>query len=487
MNEQNLPRFPAGKKELRFGACLLVCGIFLWNCILFSGFYLGFALGTIAAILISTRYFLTCGYRFDGYSGALLILSLLIAAGFAWSPDQLKSWMLLMLIFSVNLSFCLVTGRNRRNPGSAASVLDAPRVVFSFGLAGLSPALRGLNDARKNAGTFGKNTAAAALGLLLAVPVVAAMMNLLMRADAAFEGLIRLLPQVRWTEPVWSAVFGTFFGWVLYARGTGLKYREEPAHREKPHFKVSSITVNILLFAVNALYLAYLVSQLAYMGGGFLGILPEGYTLAQYARRGFFEMAWLGGINLALMCAAMGLTDVPSRLTKGFCLFLAGITLFLIATASAKMLLYIRSYGLTRLRVTTEIFMVWLAVTTVLVSVRLFCRRFSYMKGVVLAALILATLTFWMDVDARIAQYNVQAYQSGRLETVDMDHLSSLGYGAYPYIRELVEDEDPRIAGKAARLLRNRHCRIEDLRDWNYAEAKAENIAAAFSAPAEAP
>ena len=93
--------------------------------------------------------------------------------------------------------------------------------------------------------------------------------------------------------------------------------------------------------------------------------------------------------------------------------------------------------------------MLWLGVTTILVSVWLLKPRFPYMKGAVICALILGCVTFWGDVDTFVARYNVRAYQSGRLETIDMGHMSCLGDGALPYIKELTHDRDPEIASTA--------------------------------------
>ena len=100
------------------------------------------------------------------------------------------------------------------------------------------------------------------------------------------------------------------------------------------------MTVNTVLIAVSVVYVVYLISQLAYFSGGFSGILPEGYTFAEYARRGFFEMAWICAINLLIMCLAVGLcskkadrTPIVSRL---LCLFIGLVTLFLVVAASAK-------------------------------------------------------------------------------------------------------------------------------------------------------
>lgn len=477
MEERTLPRYPAGKRELIFGLLVLLFGTFTWNSILYGGFCLGFALGAVALTGCSFWYLLRCGFRPGKYEAALLILAAVIFAGFARSSDSdVKAGMLLMALFAVNLSFCRMAGQSRREPGGIASALDAPRALFTLGVGSMSAAVRGLNDARKNAGTAGKRGGAAILGVLIALPVAAVLIVLLMRADAAFEGLMDMLPDTDWSEPLLSLFFGVFAGWILYSRGVGLKYAEKNGKEAKSFHGFSAITVNILLGTVCLIYAVYLLSQLAYLGGGFAGILPDGYTLAEYARRGFFEMAWLSFINLGLMCLAMGLVEKKAgapALTRGLCLFLGLAALFLIAAASAKMLLYIGGYGLTRKRVLTEVFMLWLGVTTILVSVWLFKPRFPYMKGAVICALILGCVTFWADVDTQVARYNVRAYQSGQLETIDMGHMSSLGDGALPYIKELTHDRDPEIASTAMDILENSYCSISDFRSWTYTESAA--------------
>lgn len=484
MDEQrNLPapRYPAGKRELRFGLAMLLCSAFLWNSILYGGFNLGFAIGSLTVMGCSVWYLLVSDYRFDRYSGSLLALGGIIAAGFARSSDGfVKFVMLLFLLFAVNVSFCLATGQNRRSPGGISSVLDAPRAFFVLGMGSMGASARGLNDARKNAEAAGKKGGAAVLGLVIAVPVVAILTVLLMRADAAFEGLMDLLPEMDWSEPVFSLVMGGLAAWILYARGVGMRYADKKAPKARLFRGMNPITVNIILGAVCLIYCVYLLSQLAYLGGGFSGILPPEYTLAQYARRGFFEMAWLSAINLGLMCLTMGLVEKKSnapRLTRVFCLLLGIVTLFLIATASAKMLLYIGSYGLTRLRALTEVIMVWLAVTAVLVSIWLFKPGFPYMKAVVMTALVLGTLVFWVDVDTQVARYNVRAYQEGRLEEIDMAHLGNLGYGAVPYLEKLTGDDNPEVAQWARDILAwRKYADIEDFRDWNYSKAAAEEI-----------
>jgi hypothetical protein len=249
-------------------------------------------------------------------------------------------------------------------------------------------------------------------------------------------------------------------------------------HKPKPNAAaiktktVSSLTVNTVLSSVCLVYLVYLLSQLAYFIGGFSGILPEGFTAAEYARRGFFEMAMLCFIDLGIIAFCVGLVakkDGKAPLsTRLLCLFIGLVTIFLVITASAKMGLYISFYGLTRLRVLTELIMVFLGVTTGLVCLWLFAPKVPYMKVILLVALSMGAVTLWADVDTVVAAYNVSAYQSGSLATVDVDYLGTLGDGAVPYISQLTTDSYINVASRAKEILAHRNTVTGDFRSWNY-------------------
>lgn len=465
-----------GKREAAFLLACGAAGILLYNSLFYGGCNLGFALGIWALILSGWIYLERSGCRFSGYARSLLVLCLLNAAGFARSDDgSLKFLAWLLILFGGNLGLCLGAGQNRRSPGGAGSALDAPRGLFVFGFGSLGGSLSALAAAGK-AGAAGKK-GAAVLGVALALPVLGAVCLLLIRADAAFEAVMDLLPRggglQQWLP---SVFFGLVTGLLAYNQGLGLSRRPREGAAEAAPRKIQPVTVNIVLGAVSAVYLVYLFSQLGYLGGGFLGMLPEDATLSAYARRGFFEMAVLGAINLGLILSAAALTrregKVPG-LSRGLCLFLAAVTMFFIAASGAKMLLYINGYGLTRLRVLTQVFMAWLGVVVILAAIWLFRPDFGWMKGGVLLALALSAGLLWMDVDAWIARYNVTAYREGRLETIDMPHLSVLSDGAVPYIAQLTEDRDPLVAETARDILAHWDSVPRDLRSWNAAAAAA--------------
>ena len=481
--------FPTGKGELAFGVWTLLFSMLLCNCLLFAGANLGFAISQLALMGGTFLYLRRRGHRFGWYEGTLLILCAVISLGFLRSDDgSMKFLMTLTLMAVPALGFAIAAGQNRWSPSGVLSLLDSPCATFGLGVGRLGEAGRGVRNAFRSAGTLGKNTGAVGIGLLVAVPVVAIMIPLLMSADAAFEGLLDLLPEFEVEEALVTAILGAFLGIGLYTRGVALHHNERTETAPKPVKGIHPLTVNTILFAVAAVYLVYLASQLAYFVGGFSGILPEDFTLAEYARRGFFEMSELAAINLALIALGVGLVkkeDKTPLTTRIVCLFIGIITVFLVATASAKMFMYIGSYGLTRARVMTEVFMLWLAVTTVVVCVWLFKEKLPYMKVSLLLALILCAALFWADVDAQVARYNVRAYQTGKLETVDVEYLSTLSSGAVPWLDELVNSAEPDIAREAQVELAEYYLYpYDDLRGWNYTEYRAEGILEKYQ-PAE--
>ena len=470
--------YPTQKRELIFGLFIVLISLLLCNCLIFGGLNLGFGLAVICAVICTAVYLLGCGYKLTPYSACLLGLSLVLAASFARSDDGFVKFVTAcFLAVSTNLGFCLLARKNRFSPGTVGSLADSVGTFFQLGVGELPRAWHGLHAAFKGSGRLGKTGGAVLLGLCFAVPMLCVLIPLLIRADVAFEGLVGLLPEFDLFQLVVTLILGGCLACVLYTRGTALRcYVPGTSPVTTPRKGLSSITVNTFLGAVAVVYGAYLVSQLAYFVGGFAGILPEEYTLAQYARRGFYEMAWLCALNLGIIALSLGISEkrAPAPLsTRLLCLFLGLVTVFLVSAASAKMFLYIESYGLTRLRVLTQVVMLFLALVVILVCLRLFVHKFPYMKAIILAGLVIAGCVSWADVDTQVARYNVQTYLSGGLETVDVAYLDSLGDGALPYVQQLTQAEDADIADWAKSVLESREWEQPEIRSWNYVNQKA--------------
>lgn len=123
----------------------------------------------------------------------------------------------------------------------------------------------------------------------------------------------------------------------------------------------------LLLFI--AAYLLFLGLQGARLLSALQTGLPHMTTYSQFAREGFFELCLVAAINLMLIAAAwlLCVRTQTGRETlsvrNGLRLLislLSLLTLLLVVTAMTKMGLYIQAYGLTRLRIYTVWFMIWL-------------------------------------------------------------------------------------------------------------------------------
>lgn len=477
-----------GKKELTFGFFILLAGWLMLNSIFFGGgFQLGFAIFAGLGVIFAAVYLMASGAKPTFYSVLLLLLDLGIIASFARSNDGVVKFILVcFLIVTVNLGLCLMAGQNRFSPKGLGGLLDVFRTIAPLSTGKLPAAIRGLVDSSRKGGSAMKKVGAALIGVAIALPLLCILIPLLMKADAAFEGLLDKLPSLGAGEILVTFLLGTPFAFWMYLRGVGLQHTPKTAPKSARERKgINGLTVNTVLIAVSVVYVVYLISQLAYFSGGFAGVLPEEFTLAEYARRGFFEMAWICTVNLLVICLAIGLCSKKNGrtpiVTRLLCLFIGLVTLFMVAAASAKMFMYIGSFGLTRKRVLTEVIMLFMGLTTLIVSIWLFIPRLPYMKVVIVIALVLAATVSWADVDTVVARYNVEAYQSGKLETVDVGMLAELGYGAVPYIAQLRQDDDPAVRQQAWDILLHQHCfgfagEIQDFRDWNYAHDAANSF-----------
>ena len=479
--ERDRKWLPAGNRELIFGFFAVLLGLFTANMVLFGGLNLGFALGAVLSVGLTWGYLHRAGCKGNGYTTTLLVLSLVIAAGFGWSSDgMVKFWLFLFLLAGVNLAFCLVAGRNRFAPGSARSLFDAGRTIFGSGLGSIDRACRGVGMAFRSGGELTQRSGAVLAGLGIAVPALAVVIPLLISSDAAFEGLVDLLPDFDLYEVVATVIAGGVLGLFFYARAVSLRHGELSEEKGREPKKLHVLTMNTALGAICAVYLAYLFSQLAYFVGGFSGILPEGFTRAEYARRGFFEMTCLAGVNLALMTFGVGKVrhegHTPGT-TCALCLFIGLVTEFLAFSSAAKMVMYIGTYGLTRLRVLTMVIMVFLGITTAIVCVWLYVPKLQYMKAVMILALAMGAAVLWADVDTQVAKYNVDHYLSGDLATVDMEHLISLGPGAVPYLEKLANSDKTLVSSVARANLRMWYLsEADDFRGMSYMEQRALEI-----------
>ncbi len=284
------------------------------------------------------------------------------------------------------------------------------------------------------------------LGLVIALPIFMVVLPLLISADAVFRNLTeRLLQHLRLTNILqvlfmWAFMFLAAYCIFSYLCKKAIRQEVKDGRRGEP---IIAITIATLL---TLLYLVFSVIQIVYLFAGNM-TLPAGYTYAEYAREGFFQLLAVSVLNLIFVLAGLGCFR-ESRLLKGILIVMSFCTYIMIASSAMRMIIYIRWYYLTFLR----IFVLWglavlfLLFTGIIVSIaRESFPLFRYSMVVVTLCYILLAFShpdYWIarvnvastDLATRSAFFEGEPYDDYRF-------LSHLNADAAPVLVELMARE----------------------------------------------
>lgn len=268
------------------------------------------------------------------------------------------------------------------------------------------PVKDGLRHRKERGINVDKKVWYALLGLVIAVPVLLAVLLLLASADVVFRQMtgnvfesIRLGNAAGVTFRIVVVYFATY---ALTAFLCKRNIKEAVPDRRKGE-PVLAITITGLL---TLLYLLFCMVQI---GGLFLGKmqLPEGYTYAMYAREGFFQLLAVSLFNLVIVLVCMSYFK-ESRVLKGIMTVMSLCTFVMIASSALRMVIYIRFYYLTFLR----ILVLWsLALLTLLfmgVLINIFRERFPLFGYSVAVVTVLYLALSFAHPDYIIARVNVE-------------------------------------------------------------------------------
>ena len=183
------------------------------------------------------------------------------------------------------------------------------------------------------------------------------------------------------------------------------------------------------------MHIAFCAVQFAYLFGGAEAAAMQG-GWAEYARRGFYQLVLVAAIDLGfvLFCSAKG---GGTAAEKALSLLICALTLVILASAFWRMRLYIAAYGLSLLRVMTLWAMAFILLSLALASVKILRPGFKFWPCFAALGLYGWVLFNAAGVDARIADYNVDAYLDGRLPQVDIYYLANLSPSALPALERL--------------------------------------------------
>ncbi len=196
-----------------------------------------------------------------------------------------------------------------------------------------------------------------------------------------------------------------------------------------------AITVTGML---TVLYLVFSVIQILYL---FLGQmqLPAGYTYAEYAREGFFQLLAVSVVNLIIVLAGLSYFR-ESMVLKDVLTIMSLCTFIMIASSGLRMIIYIQYYYLTFLR----IFVLWALVVLALlfggIVVSIFRKKFPLFRYCCVAVTCCYLVLSFSHPDYWIAKVNVANVE--REETRD-GFFKGEPYGDLCYLNDLCADAAP--------------------------------------------
>ncbi len=432
--------------------CVLV-GYLLSRALPFSGVKpLGLLLTVVLLTVASIAVLAVKKAKFDLHAVVSAILAVAFAASLLVTDSGFVNFLSLVCSASAYCYFVYCAAGNRMEKGFSDCVpADLFSALLRYPFAKLGDVYRAMFSGSSK-GT--KGVARVLAGLAIAVIPTAAVIGLL-SYDDGFTKLLgdafSFLDDFSFASQFGSLIVGLFaamylFGLYSCATGDQKKPYDLAAVRVKREKRrvIPLLTTAAALLPLCTVYVFFFVSQWDYYVSGFDGVLPEGVaTYAEYARNGFFELCAVSVINFFVLIG-VSLWMRRDKTVEYVFLKLANIllslmTLVLIGTAMAKMMLYIETYGLTLKRVLASWLMILLAIVFLLIIFKQIVSRFKLISASAIAVCVMVGVLAFSNVGGRIADYNADMYLQGKHADVDVDTLYDLGEPAVPALVRLAE------------------------------------------------
>lgn len=414
-----------------------------------------------------------------------LLPAIVLAACFGWRASG-ALLVLCGLAFLLTMSLPLL--QDPRTAGVLRSGLAFLATVAGAGILAPVAAAELARDRRGSAPSSGR-LVPLARGALAALPFLLVFGALFSAADPVFEWYVGDVFGFALERLPSHALMTLACAWVTLGLLFGLAVVRLPARPSEDRAERAGTETLVALVLVDALFLLFVLVQVRTLfGGREIVETTLGLSYAEYAREGFFQLVAAAAVALTGLLAADGLVPAGSSRRRGFgwaAALLLGLVALVLASAAARMRLYVGAYGLTELRLYTSAFMAWLAFVLVwFAGTVLRGRRQRFMigatAGLVTGILVLAAL----DPDATIVRVNAAALPSrapAALEEsagsgFDARYAATLGPDAAPTLLAVWPRLDPwRRCVVAEALLEDHTGPSPDWRTWSWGRARARD------------
>ena len=283
------------------------------------------------------------------------------------------------------------------------------------------------------------------LGIGITIPIFLVVFILLSSADAVFRNITgNVIENINFRDIENIVIIGFIMFLVSYCVLTFMSRRtiDEKVYDTRRYEPLIAIPVATVM---TLLYLVFSAIQIIYLFVGGME-LPSGYTYAEYAREGFFQLLIVSVLNLIIVLIGLQFFK-NSKILKGILAVMSLCTIVMIASSAMRMIIYIQYYYLTFLRIMVLWSLVVLLVVFVGVISYIFNKSFPLFRYSMIVVTVLYISLAFLHPDYIIAKVNLAGTEDSNNtffcgdEYDDFRMIATLNADAAPAIAEWLESK----------------------------------------------
>ena len=322
-------------------------------------------------------------------------------------------------------------------------------------------------------------------GILISIPIILLLISLMSIADSIFnklfEDTIKNL-NIDFGNIIYRIFLFAVFVIITFAYLLSLKSDMHKLKKDdfnEINIKFDVIIVSTTLVLVNAILSIFTLVQFKYLFSG--GKLPEGFSYAEYARKGFFELVFISVIIIFILMMSINIKRIENSIGKIIYSIVQSILVInvyvILYSAFKRMNLYEAQFGYTILRVFTELIMLFLAILFLLGFVRIWKENLNLTKAYIVVSILAISLLPYTNMDVYITKKNIKLYKE--TNKIDILYLTSLSDEVIPELLNLGELNDPQDNKKLNQYLSKKRefykKEKNSILDFNFAHQKIKN------------
>ncbi|MBQ6569885.1 MAG: DUF4173 domain-containing protein [Clostridia bacterium] len=442
----------------------LVYGFLFTEFIIRGGFEAGVLITTGLFYLFFIPFVVKKGVKFKlsaWLSVAAVVILSVCCAFFAPGPWTFFSAFTILVLQLLQLP--LLCGFSASPFFSFKNFLAGLYSIFVAPVENLITAFRSLgksggNGEKRKMGSVGK----VLLGLVISLPVIAILIALFSSADEIFHYVINYIKdhiQIDWTGFWLDLIVGGLLALWLFPWIYGYYIAEKKENTDSGRFKGFDATVlSTVVFACDIVYLIFVAIQFAYLFPRNMK-LPSGTTYAKYCRSGFFSLVAVIVFTFLLAALTMFLAKKKENggSKLGIKISLSILTLsnlIIVYSAFYRLRMYIDAYNLSRNRVIAGWAIIAIAITTLILFLRIWVRRFNFNGVIGTTFVVMVIVLNLINTDALVAKINISRHLD-QGKSLDYYYLTSenLSTAAVPEILRLYKEGSDEDKEKAKVIL----------------------------------